>query len=127
MAINKRDKKILTTINRFIKYRVLHIDDSPHRIALGVSIGLFVAWMPAIGFHIPIVLVLAWLLRANKFVAFTFIWVANIFTFVPILYTNYFIGWTIRHYFNPDLHQNPAQVSTLLADILTPSNVMATF
>lgn len=118
---------MFTKIKRFIKYRIVHIDDSPHRIALGVSAGLFIAWSPVIGLHIPMVLVLSWLLRANKFIAFTFIWVANIFTFIPILYTSYFLGWTIMRHVNPGLQQNPDQASAILSDLFAPANVMTTF
>jgi hypothetical protein len=34
---------------RFVKLRILYANDSPHRIALGVAIGLFVAWTPLPG------------------------------------------------------------------------------
>ncbi|MHC4544877.1 MAG: DUF2062 domain-containing protein [Planctomycetota bacterium] len=77
---------------RFIKCRILHVNDSPNRIAKGVAIGLFVGWTPLIGLHTLIVLPLAVLMRANKPVALACVWVTNIFTAMPIYYFNYLIG-----------------------------------
>jgi len=88
-------KTMLCPVIRFTKYRVLHIDDSPHRIAMGVAIGLFTAWLPPLWFHIIFVLIVAAILRANKFVALTFIWASNPFTFIPIYYPNYLLGRAI--------------------------------
>ena len=92
MIAIKQRKKLLRPVINFIKYRVLHVDDSPHRIALGVSIGLFAAYLPPLGIHILAALILSFLLRANKFVAVTFVWLSNPFTFVFIYYPNYLMG-----------------------------------
>jgi len=86
-------------------YRVLHANDSPHRIAMGMALGLFVAWTPAYGLHILIVLPLAFLFRANKFLALTCIWVTNPFTLAFIYYPNYLLGKKIFDVFH--LHSNP--------------------
>jgi uncharacterized protein (DUF2062 family) len=88
-------RKYIDTIEkakRFIKFRILHVNDSPHRISLGLALGLFIAFTPALGLHIVSALVLAFILRANKFLTLTAIWVTNPFTMVPIYYANYCIG-----------------------------------
>ncbi len=108
--MKRQTKTILDRLKRFIKFRILHINDSPHRIALGVALALFVAWMPAFGLHIPMVLSLAFLLRANKFVAFTFVWVSNPFTIFPIYYPNYLFGRTVLRLFRPDSGLSNAQI-----------------
>ena len=54
---------------RFVKFRILHVDDSPQRIARGIAIGFFTAYLPVFGLHMLIALMLAWLLRANKVLA----------------------------------------------------------
>jgi uncharacterized protein (DUF2062 family) len=77
---------------RFIIRRVLHANDSPHRVALGAAIGLFIAWTPAVGLHMLMVLALTTLLRANKLVALAFVWVCNPFTYVPLFYSSYLLG-----------------------------------
>ncbi len=101
MAATKRSRAVWEHFWRFIKFRLLHISDSPHRIALGVALGLFIAWTPAFGFHILIAMILSMLLRANKFTALTFIWVCNPFTVTAIYYPNYLLGSSALGYFRP--------------------------
>ena len=97
--MKRRLKTLLRPAIKFIKFRVLHIDDSPQRIAMGVALGLFTAYLPPFGFHIILVLILASILRANKFVALTFIWASNPFTFIPIYYPNYLLGRAVFGWF----------------------------
>jgi len=82
-------------VKNFFIYRVLHIDDTPHRIALGVGIGMFVTWTPTIGLQMILVVALSWLLGANKIVGVPFVWISNPFTIVPIYYPNYLVGRAI--------------------------------
>ncbi|HKI70697.1 MAG TPA: DUF2062 domain-containing protein, partial [Verrucomicrobiae bacterium] len=79
-------------IERFFVYRVLHVDDTPHRIALGVAVGIFVAWTPTVGFQMILTIILATLLRANKLVGIPFVWISNPFTLGVIYYPNYLLG-----------------------------------
>jgi uncharacterized protein (DUF2062 family) len=76
----------------FFIYRVLHVDDTPHRIALGVAIGMFVTWTPTIGFQMILTVLICWLVRANKAVGVPFVWLSNPLTIVPIYYPNYVVG-----------------------------------
>ncbi len=79
-------------VKRFFIYRVLSLDDTPHRIALGVAIGIFITWTPTIGLQMILTLALSALLGANKFVGIPFVWISNPFTLVPIYGPNYFLG-----------------------------------
>jgi len=108
---------------RFLKYRILHIDDSPRQIALGVAIGLFVAWTPALGMHTLMAIGLCILLRANKFAGIAFVWTSNLFTFIPIYYPNYLVGRYILRSFssNPDIPRKE------LGDILEQLNYSTGF
>jgi hypothetical protein len=76
----------------FLVHRVLHVDDTPHRLALGVAIGIFVTWTPTIGFQMLLTVALAWLLRANKLVGIPFVWISNPLTLVPIYLPSYYLG-----------------------------------
>jgi len=76
----------------FVKYRVLHVDDTPHRIALGVGIGFFVTWTPTMGFQMLLTVILCSLFRANKLVGVPFAWISNPATIVPVYYPNYRVG-----------------------------------
>ena len=71
---------------RFVKYRILHVDDTPHRIALGVAIGMFVAWTPTIGFQMGLTVLLCALFRANKLVGVPLVWISNPLTIIPVYF-----------------------------------------
>jgi hypothetical protein len=71
---------------------LLHLDDSAHRIALGVAIGMFVAVTPTWGIQMILVVGLAWLCRANKVAGVPVVWVTNPATNVPIYSFCYAIG-----------------------------------
>jgi uncharacterized protein (DUF2062 family) len=101
----------------------LHIDDSPNRIALGVAVGLFVAWTPAIGLHILITLALAAVTGANKFVALTCVWISNVFTAVFIYYPNYLVGWFILSRFNNKQALEQDEVITMFKDVFAFDNI----
>ena len=100
MITKEQRKTAYDKLVRVIKFRILHANDSPHRIALGVSLGLFLACMPIFGLHILIALLLCILLRANKLAALTCVWVSNPFTLVPIYYSDYYIGRAVLRVFS---------------------------
>ena len=72
--------------------RILHADDPPHRLALGVALAIFVTFTPTIGFQSMLVVALAWIFGGNKLVGLPLIWLSNPATFVPIYYPSYRIG-----------------------------------
>ena len=37
-------RNIIRQIEHFVVYRILHAHDTPHRLALGIALGIFVAW-----------------------------------------------------------------------------------
>ena len=79
----------------FVVLRIFHLDDTPHRIALGVAIGLFVALTPTIGLQMVIGAFLATVLRANKFPAVALAWITNPLPMVPIVYFNWCVGHAV--------------------------------
>ncbi|MBN1457175.1 MAG: DUF2062 domain-containing protein [Sedimentisphaerales bacterium] len=92
MITRRQRQRAMVRVLRFIKYRILHVDDSPHSIALGMALGILVAYMPPFGFHIILVTLLSFLFRANKFVSLISIWICNPFTYVIIYYPNCRVG-----------------------------------
>ena len=82
-------------LKRFFVYRVLHVDDTPHRIALGFAIGMFICWTPTIGFQMVLTLAIAALLRANKAVGVPLAWISNPITIPAIFSFNYGVGATL--------------------------------
>lgn len=78
-------------VKDFCIYRVLSLNDTPHRIALGVAVGFFVTWTPTIGLQMLLIIAISALLRANKVVGVPFAWISNpatLWIYVP----NYFVG-----------------------------------
>ncbi|MFA6185686.1 MAG: DUF2062 domain-containing protein [Phycisphaerae bacterium] len=121
IARKKRKHKIL----RYLEYKILHIEDSPHKISLGVALGLFIAWTPLLGLHIFMAIAMSVLLKANKFAALVSIWVSNVFTFAIIYYPAYVVGRVICNIFAMHENQNEEQVSHIFGELFKPSNVMA--
>jgi len=77
---------------RAICGKLLMLDDTPHRIALGMAIGVFVAWTPTIGFQMLLAVPLAWLLGANRMASFIGVYLSNPFTFLPMYWLDYLLG-----------------------------------
>lgn len=92
MPIVTTVRMIARTVERFFIYRVFSLDDTPHRIALGAAVGIFVAWTPTLGIQMFLTVALAWLLRANKFVGLPFCWVTNVLTIIPIYGPSLLLG-----------------------------------
>ena len=82
-------RKLIRQLEHFVVYRIFHVDDTPHRLALGVALGFFVAWTPTMGLQMMAVLILATLLRANRLVGLPFVWISNPLTVFFIYYPNY--------------------------------------
>ena len=81
---------------------MLHGDDSPHRIALGAAVGLFVGCSPALGLHILIVFLMSMVVRINRAAALCLVWISNPLTFVPIFYNDYIVGKRMMQFIFPE-------------------------
>lgn len=77
---------------RFVKLRILHTDDSPERIARGLALGVFVAWLPLMGIQMALAWIAAALFKANKVMALLGAWLSNPATAVVIYYPAYRLG-----------------------------------
>lgn len=75
---------------------ILQLKDSPHSIALGTAIGVFIGLTPTFGIQMVLVLAIACLvrpvLRFNQIAALVAVYVSNPFTAVPIYWLNYRVG-----------------------------------
>ncbi len=118
MAKNNIKKRTrLTKFLRFLKLKILHVSDTPKRIAMGGAIGMFVAWSPLFGLHLLIALLIALVMRANKIVALVVVWVANPLTMVPVLYGDYRVGLMITKLFGSENTAENSQVKEGFAKI----------
>ena len=101
-------------LRRFLVHDILHADDPPHRLALGIALGVFVSFLPIMGCQMLVVICLAWVLRANKAVGVPIVWLTNPMTAVPVFYGCYWLGTQIlgvpdvgRQWWSDLLHPPP--------------------
>ena len=64
---------------------VLHLNDAPWKIALGLAVGVFISCTPFYGLHTVMALLAAYCLRLNKASTVTGAWL-NLPWFAPFLY-----------------------------------------
>ncbi|MBT3278674.1 MAG: DUF2062 domain-containing protein [Phycisphaerales bacterium] len=92
MPLIRASKAIWRKTCYFIVHKVLMLDDTPHRIALGVSIGMFWTFMPVIGLQMILTGLTSFALRANKLVGMPFVWISNPATIIPCYVPSLFLG-----------------------------------
>ena len=76
------------------EFRTILLDHtaSPHSVALGFAIGIYVGLTPTIPFHTFLCISLAFIFRASKVGAFSASWIANPLTIPAFYYASYKIG-----------------------------------
>ncbi len=99
----------------FVVKRVLHANDTPHRIALGVGLATFIGFTPTMGLQTAIALGLAALFRANKAVCIPIVWITNPVTAVPIYGACWWLGAAILPGSGPTVEQ--AEVVNKLSEL----------
>ena len=108
-------RRMLFRIRRFFLHHILRADDTPHRLALGMALGVFMAWTPTIGFQMVLVLITAPLIGANARVGVPLAWISNPLTFGVIYYPNYLVGKCVVGLFRKGDAINYAQIKEIFA------------
>lgn len=80
--------------NRLVR-PIFEIKDSPHSIALGLAVGLWISLTPTVGIQMTICLIVCTLIRANVLIAVAMCWISNPVTFIPMYYGYYRLGLVI--------------------------------
>jgi len=76
---------------------LLHVDDSPHRIALAFAIGIWIAFFPIWGIHTAMALAIAFLFRLSRAAMVLGAWVNNPWTVAPFYTAGTVLGcWLLR-------------------------------
>jgi uncharacterized protein (DUF2062 family) len=127
MAKLRPTKGLLRRFKGFIKLRILHVSDSPHKIAMGVAAGLFIAWTPVLGIHMLLVLALCALLRANKLAGIAGVWVCNPLTFGVVYIPSYFVGRVVVDFVRGVPGLDRAEVEKLLRQMSSVGNILTDF
>ena len=63
---------------------ILHIQDTPHRIALAFGLGVFIAFSPLLGIHTGMALAVAFLFRLSRVAILAGAWTNNPWTLAPM-------------------------------------------
>ncbi|MFH1134960.1 MAG: DUF2062 domain-containing protein [Pseudomonadota bacterium] len=80
---------------RYIYLRLILLPGTPHNLAMGLAVGVFVGFLPIIPIQTLVAVVLAFVFRGSKIAAAVGTWVTNPVT-VPPLYALFFlIGRTL--------------------------------
>lgn len=75
--------------------QALELHESPHRTAMAVAVGVFIAFSPTYGLHTVSVIFLAWLFRLNFFAMLAGALINNPWTLVPILGATFWTGFAV--------------------------------
>ncbi len=89
--VASREPKKVGLYRKFAAWLLGH-QGTPHSLALGFAIGMFVALTPTVGFQMMIGATIAHFMKANRVIAAALAWITNPFTIVPIYYFNYRVG-----------------------------------
>ena len=121
MSVSSRLKLLirLRPALRFVKYRILHADDSPERIAKGLAVGVFISYLPLMGVQMAVAWVAATIVKANKAMALLGAWLSNPATAIIIYYPSYRLGrWLLG--FSPHKPEiDPEELEDLFEETLS--------
>jgi uncharacterized protein (DUF2062 family) len=103
--------------------KLLQLKDRPDEAARGLAIGVFIGFLPIIGFQVIVAVTISLFVRASKVAAAVGTHVTNPWTTLPILVLDYYVGCLVlgRHACLPNL--NLSSFHSLLAcgkEILVP-------
>lgn len=81
---------------RTLLRQILMLEDTPHSIALGTAIGMFIGMTPTVGIQMILVVIFAFLVKPlfqfNRLAALITVYISNPVTLVPLYWFNYKIG-----------------------------------
>src|SRR5213595_1552961 len=75
--------------------QALHLNESPHRTALALAVGMFIAFSPTYGLHTISAVFCAWAFRLNFLAVMAGSLVNNPWTLVPILGATFWTGFLL--------------------------------
>jgi uncharacterized protein (DUF2062 family) len=79
-------------VKHLLVHNILHLDDTPHRIAWGVFWGFFIGATPTIGIQVLLYVIVASLVGANRVSGILPIWLSNPVTAIPLYYGEWYVG-----------------------------------
>ncbi|MBZ8179289.1 DUF2062 domain-containing protein [Oscillatoria salina] len=89
---SKQSQSWLVRRWRYYLYRLRRLRGGKQKIARGLAVGVFAGFFPLFGMQTLIGVLLATLIRGNKFAAAAATWISNPLTYVPIYAFNFHVG-----------------------------------
>lgn len=71
---------------------LVHVEDSPSRVALAFAVGVFIAFFPLLGIHTGLAIVIAIAFRLNKVAILVGAWTNNPWTIAPMYSAGTLLG-----------------------------------
>lgn len=105
------------SFRRTIKYYWLkfrRLQGSPHKLAWGMALGVFIGITPTVPFHTIAALFLAGVFRISPVTAYAGIWVMNPVTMAPLYLLAYKVGELVLHNGNPLLLPETYNLDSML-------------
>ncbi len=85
---------------------LLHVEDTPSRVAAAFALGLFIAFFPILGIHTGLALLIAVGFRLNKAAILLGAWVNNPWTIAPMYTAGTLVGCVL-------LGESPVSLETI--------------
>lgn len=85
-------RSFASRMKHLLVHNILHLDDTPHRIAWGVFWGFFIGATPTIGIQVLLYVIVASLVGANRVSGILPIWLSNPVTAIPLYYAEWYVG-----------------------------------
>ncbi len=82
-------------LTRYQFLRIMRLRASPHTIALGLALGIFVGFLPIVPFQSVVVIALAFVLRGSKVAGFLGTWISNPIDLPFFYYGLFLVGRTL--------------------------------
>lgn len=83
---------MIRLLKLFFLRMLRHSHNSPHEIAMGISVGLFIGLGPTFGFQLIPTLFFCYFFKFNKVSGTVGVFITNPFTVIPIYLFNYWLG-----------------------------------
>lgn len=113
-------RRILRSRASLFWHKVVTLHDSPHRIALGSAIGVFIGWLPLVG-QMVLSMLFAKIFRANVLASIPWAWITNPVTTVPFYFAHYELALMIlpeqKHVSREDFQMIFTRVDEKLANL----------
>lgn len=101
---------------RYFSKRVLRLRATPHAVAMGVAVGVFVTFLPIPGFHILLAALVTWAVAGNVVASALGTALGNPLTFPAIWGATYELGYMILYGVQTEAGERP-HLASLVHDL----------